>query len=94
MEALCQAFRATGDARLPGAVLYCSLEPCFMCAGALIHARIARVVFATRDPKFGACGSLYQLPGDQRLNHRCPVDEGLLAEESAQLLKSFFRGKR
>ena len=94
IEALEAALAATGDARLPGAELFCSLEPCFMCTGALLHARVARIVFATRDPKFGACGSLATLPSDRRLNHRCPVEEGLLAEESAVLLQSFFRRLR
>jgi tRNA(adenine34) deaminase len=94
MEALRAAFRKTGEGRLPGAVLYCSLEPCFMCAGALLHARVARVVFATRDPKFGACRSLAEVPADPRLNHRCPVEEGLLGAESAELLRGFFRRLR
>jgi tRNA(adenine34) deaminase len=80
--------------RLNGAVLYCSLEPCFMCAGALLHARVDRVVFATADPKFGACGSLAHLPSDPRLNHRCPVDAGILAEESAILMREFFQRLR
>lgn len=90
IEALGAAFQRTGLGRLPGSVLYCSLEPCFMCAGAALHARVSRVVFATRDPKFGACGSLAHLPSDERLNHRCPVEEGVLAEESASLLRAFF----
>ncbi len=94
IEALTGAFAATGDARLPGAVLYCSLEPCFMCTGALLHARVSRIVFATHDPKFGACGSLADLPADPRLNHRCPVDHGLMGEESAELLREFFRRLR
>ena len=81
---------AAGD----GAVLYCSLEPWFMCAGALLHARVDRVVFATADPKFGACGSLAHLPSDPRLNHRCPVDAGILAEESAILMREFFQRLR
>ena len=94
MIALDQAFAAAGEARLVGAVAYCSLEPCFMCAGALLHARVARIVFAARDPKFGACGSLAMLPADSRLNHRCPVDEGLRADESAALLRGFFQRLR
>ncbi|MHC5063156.1 MAG: nucleoside deaminase [Planctomycetota bacterium] len=94
MIALRAAFRSTKDARLPGAVLYCSLEPCFMCTGAILHSRIQRIVFATRDPKFGACASLAQLPADRRLNHRCEVSEGLMAEESAALLREFFRRLR
>jgi len=94
MLALESAFEAAGEARLPGSVAYCSLEPCFMCAGALLHARVAGIVFATRDPKFGACGSLAMLPADARLNHRCPVDEGVMAEESAELLRAFFQRLR
>lgn len=90
MIALAEGFRRSGEARLPGAVLYCSLEPCFMCTGALLHARVGRVVFATRDPKFGACGSLAELPSDSRLNHRCQVSEGLMAAQSAGLLRDFF----
>jgi len=89
-----QACEALGDARLPTCELYVTLEPCFMCAGALVHARIGRVVFGTRDPKFGACGSLADLPADTRLNHRYPVREGVYAEESSKLLKEFFRSRR
>jgi tRNA(adenine34) deaminase len=94
MEALQQALAAVGEKRLPAATLYCSLEPCFQCTGALLHARVARIVFAARDPKFGACRSLAELPSDPRLNHRCPVDEGLFAAESAELLRAFFRARR
>ena len=94
MLAIAQAVARTGDMRLSGCVLYCSLEPCFMCAGAALHARVERIVYAARDPKFGACGSLAALPADPRLNHRCPVDEGLLADESAALLRAFFRRLR
>lgn len=94
MEALHAAFDRVGAGRIPEATLYCSLEPCLMCTGAALHARVARIVYGTRDPKFGACGSLYLLPGDARLNHRCPVTEGVLAEESAALLRAFFRRLR
>ncbi|MCB9871653.1 MAG: nucleoside deaminase [Planctomycetes bacterium] len=94
MLALQAAFERAGEGRLVGGELFCSLEPCFMCAGAALHARVARVVFATRDPKFGACGSLAVLPSDPRLNHRCPVTEGVLAEDSAGLLREFFRRLR
>ncbi len=94
MVALQEAFRTTGVPRIPGAVLYCSLEPCFMCTGAALHARVSRIVFSTRDPKFGACGSLACLPWDQRLNHRCEVTEGQFAEESANLLRAFFKRLR
>ncbi|MCA8944426.1 MAG: nucleoside deaminase [Planctomycetes bacterium] len=94
MEALEQAFQTTGDARLPGAELYCSLEPCFMCTGALLHARVARVVFGAHDPKFGACGSLAELPTDARLNHRCEIVSGVMGDESARVLREFFRRLR
>jgi len=92
--ALREAFARAGEGRLVGAVLYSSLEPCFMCAGAALHARVARIVFGARDPKFGACGSLADLPNDPRLNHRCPVTEGVLEQESAELLRAFFRERR
>lgn len=94
LEAIRAACAATGDARLPGATLYSTLEPCFMCAGAALHARVARIVFAAHDPKFGACGSLAMLPADARLNHRCPVDAGVGADASAKLLREFFRRLR
>lgn len=94
MLALAEAFQAVGEARLPGATLYCTLEPCFMCTGGLLHARVARVVFGAHDPKFGACGSLADLPADRRLNHRCPVEAGVGAEASAALLREFFRRLR
>ena len=94
LEALEQAFAHAGEGRLPGAVLYCTLEPCFMCAGAALHARVDRIVFGARDPKFGACGSLANLPADQRLNHRCEVREGVLAAACAEVLQAFFRERR
>lgn len=94
MLALGAAFAAVGEERIPDAVLYCSLEPCVMCTGALLHARVARVVFAAHDPKFGACGSLFDLPADSRLNHRCPATAGVRAEESAALLREFFQALR
>lgn len=94
MEALHAAFAAKREGRIPDATLYCSLEPCLMCTGAALHARVARIVFAARDPKFGACGSLFHLPSDTRLNHRCAVDEGVLGDESARLLRAFFRRLR
>jgi tRNA(adenine34) deaminase len=94
MEALQQALLKVGEKRLPQAVLYCSLEPCFLCAGAILHARLARVVFGARDPKFGAVRSLANLLEDPRLNHRCVVVEGVLADPSAELLRAFFRQRR
>lgn len=80
--------------RLFGCTMYVTLEPCAMCAGALVLSRVERLVFATRDAKSGACGSLWQIPQDLRLNHRLEVVEGIGAEDSRQLLKSFFREQR
>ncbi|MBL8732988.1 MAG: nucleoside deaminase [Planctomycetes bacterium] len=94
MEALQQAVQVLGAKRLPMATLYCTLEPCFLCAGAVLHARVRRVVFGARDPKFGAVRSLGSVLEDPRLNHRCEVLEGVEAEASAELLRAFFRGKR
>ncbi len=83
-----------GTWRLLNTTLYVTLEPCPMCAGALVHARVSRLVFGTRDPKGGAAGSLYNIPADPRLNHRLEVHEGILAEECAALLKDFFSERR
>jgi tRNA(adenine34) deaminase len=94
MEALQEALAKMGVKRLPDAELYCTLEPCFLCAGAILHTRVRRVVFGARDPKFGAVRSLGNVLEDDRLNHRCVVLEGVQADESAALLRSFFRKKR
>ncbi len=83
-----------GGWRLAGTTLYVTLEPCAMCAGAIVLARIPRVVFATADPKAGAAGSVLDVLGDRRLNHRPLVESGLLAAEAAQQLRSFFRERR
>jgi len=80
--------------RLDGATLYVTLEPCHMCAGALVLARIPRLVYGARDPKAGACGSLAMVPQDLRLNHRAEVFPGVLASECGALLETFFRGMR
>ncbi len=92
------ALRAAGrreqNYRLPGATLYATLEPCAMCAMALVHARIARVVYATDDPKTGAAGSVFDTLVSTRHNHRVIVESGLLAGHSAELLRSFFRSRR
>ena len=93
-EAIRAACRTLGNYRLPGATLYVTLEPCAMCIGAIFHARIARVVFGTRDPKTGAAGSVINLFGEPRLNHHAVVEEGVLAEESSALLRDFFAAKR
>ena len=94
MEALQAALQQTGSKRLPDAELFCTLEPCFLCAGAILHTRIRRVVFGARDPKFGAVRSLGTVLEDPRLNHRCEVVEGVFAAQSAELLRTFFRNKR
>lgn len=80
--------------RLDEAVLYVTLEPCHMCAGAIVLARLARLVYGARDPKAGACGSLAMVPQDLRLNHRVEVVPGVLADECGALLASFFRKRR
>ena len=80
--------------RLTDATLYVTLEPCLMCMGAIIHARLGRLVFAAFDPKAGACGSLYDVSNDKRLNHSVEVTSGVLASESSKLLKGFFSGLR
>ncbi len=92
--ALREAFQSFAAMRLPGAVVYTTLEPCFMCAGALSHARVARVVWGVRDPKFGGCVSLGAVLSDPRLNHTAEVVEGVCAEEARALLQEFFRSKR
>ncbi len=92
--ALRRAARRLGLPRLTAAEVYVTLEPCAMCAGAMIQARIAMLTFACRDPKAGALVSLYALASDQRLNHRFPFREGVLAEESRALLRAFFRARR
>lgn len=80
--------------RLTDSILYVTLEPCPMCAGAIVQARIARLVFGAWDPKAGACGSIFDIPAERRLNHRVQVMGGLLEEESRELLQEFFRAKR
>ena len=92
--ALRDAGRATGSWRLEGCTLYVTLEPCAMCAGASVLARIDRLVFGAPDPKAGFAGSLGDLVRDPRLNHRLDVTPGVLTEESAELLRAFFRERR
>jgi tRNA(adenine34) deaminase len=92
--AVSQAATRMQAMRLPGAVVYTTVEPCFMCAGALSHARVARVVWAVRDPKFGGCVSLGNVLDDPRLNHRIEYTEGVRADEARELLQEFFRKKR
>jgi tRNA(adenine34) deaminase len=94
IQALRAAGRTLNNYRLGGTTLYVTLEPCPMCAGAIVHARVQRVVFAATDPRTGAAGSVYNILQSNELNHRCEVVGGVLAEESATLLRNFFRLKR
>jgi len=94
MIAISEAAREAGAMRLPGAVVFTTVEPCFMCAGALSHARVARVVWGVRDPKFGGCISLGRVLDDSRLNHRALITEGVCADEARALIQEFFRKKR
>jgi tRNA(adenine34) deaminase len=94
IAALREAGRALGNYRLPGCTLYVTLEPCAMCAGAIMHARIARLVFGASDPKTGACGSVVDLFAEPRLNHHAQVNGGIAAGEGAALLGSFFASRR
>jgi tRNA(adenine34) deaminase len=94
MLALTQAAAEAGDWRLEGATLYVTLEPCTMCAGAIVLARVKRLVFGAFDPKAGACGSLYEIVTDPRLNHRVEVTGGILAAPCGEILQAFFRGRR
>jgi len=92
--ALRAAAVALGNYRLNGCTLFTTLEPCAMCAGALIHARIARLVFAAADPKAGAAGSVLAVVNHEKLNHQMQVEQGVLADEAGELLRSFFRERR
>ena len=92
--ALRDAGQRVGNYRFPGAVLYVTLEPCAMCSMALVHARVARVVYGATDPKTGAAGSVFDTLVSERHNHRVAVQGGVLADESADLLRAFFRKRR
>ncbi|WP_298210875.1 tRNA adenosine(34) deaminase TadA [Ferrimicrobium sp.] len=92
--ALQKALSEVGDRYLPAAEVYVTLEPCAMCAGALVLARVRRLIFAARDPKAGACGSLYNLCVDPRLNHEIEVVSDILAEDAGTALQSFFQRLR
>lgn len=88
------AGRRLANYRMPGTVLYVTLEPCPMCAAALVHARVRRVVFGAADPRIGAAGTVFQLLSNNHMNHRIEVTGGVRAEESARLLRRFFRARR
>lgn len=94
IEAIRAAATGTRNYRLEGSTLYVSLEPCVMCAGAIVNARIERLVFAARDLRFGAVRSKFQLANSELLNHRVAVEEGLFGAEAAELMSSFFRVRR
>lgn len=94
IQALRNAASRVANYRLPGTTLYVTLEPCPMCAGAMVHARIKRVVFGAADPRSGAAGSVFNLLQGTPLNHQCEISGGVLAEECGALLKGFFRERR
>ena len=94
IEAIRAACRELRNYRLTGATLYVTLEPCAMCIGAMFHARIANVVFGASDPKTGAAGSVINLFAEQKLNHHARVEGGVLAQESGELLRTFFASRR
>ncbi|MDR2001208.1 MAG: tRNA adenosine(34) deaminase TadA [Zoogloeaceae bacterium] len=92
--ALRDAARRLGNYRLPDSTLYVTLEPCVMCSGAIMHARVSRIVYGASDPKTGAAGSVIDLYREERLNHHATIEGGVLADECGALLSSFFAGKR
>ena len=92
--ALRAAGERVGNYRLPGSILYVTLEPCPMCAAAMVHARVNRLVYAATDSKTGAAGTVMDLTRDARLNHQLTVDSGVLADRASMLLKEFFRARR
>jgi tRNA(adenine34) deaminase len=92
--ALREATRTTGDWRLPEATVYVTLEPCIMCAAAMLHARVKRLVYGARDDRWGGVGSLFDLSHDPRINHEFEVISGVMKEEAAELLRKFYRGLR
>ena len=94
IAALRDAAARLGNYRLPGCTLYVTLEPCAMCVGAILHGRIARLVYGAADPKTGACGSVIDLIAETRLNHHTTVTTGVMAQECAALLRDFFAAKR
>jgi tRNA(adenine34) deaminase len=94
MLVLRKAAQIMGNYRLAGTELYVTIEPCIMCAGAIVHARVERVIFGARDPKFGAVVSLYNILDDKRLNHQVKVTEGIMGDECGEIISRFFKEKR
>ena len=94
MMALRAAAQADSNYRLPGTTLYVTLEPCTMCAGAMLHARVGRVVFGAADPKTGAAGSVLNVFLEKQINHQTQVDGGIMSEECGQVLRNFFKERR
>ena len=94
MLALREAAKTEGNYRLPGSTLYVTLEPCVMCSGAILHARVNRVVFGAPDPKTGAAGSVLDVFSSKQINHQTSVEGGVMSEECGQLLRSFFKERR
>jgi tRNA(adenine34) deaminase len=94
MIAITQAAEALQNWRLEGAEIYVTLEPCPMCAGAMVNSRVARIVYGCDDPIAGACGSVFNIVNEKRLNHRIPVVKGVLADRCSEILKSFFKARR
>ncbi|WP_300673463.1 tRNA adenosine(34) deaminase TadA [Desulfoluna sp.] len=92
--AIRKAAKIYGNYRLPGLILYATIEPCIMCMGAIVHARLSRVVFGARDEKWGGAGSLYNLAVDSRLNHALDVVPGVCADECRRLIQDFFKSRR
>ena len=94
IEALRSAGRKLSNYRIPGSTLYVTLEPCAMCAMAIVHARVARVVYGATDPKTGAAGSVFDTLVSERHNHRVAVEGGIMADEASSMLRAFFRSRR
>ena len=94
MIALRSAAQLESNYRLPGTTLYVTLEPCIMCAGAMLHARVERVVFGATDPKTGAAGSVLNVFSEKQINHQTQVEGGIMSDECGQILRDFFKGRR
>ncbi len=92
--ALRNAGNNVGNYRLPGATMYVTLEPCAMCAGAIVHARLSKLIFAVADPKTGACGSIFNLLQTEELNHKVEIDKSIMEDECRALIQTFFKEKR